>query len=76
MARDILRHGHWLPPEINGVPMPTAAAHAWLIAIAAWPVGAVPRGLAQLPPPPPRSACGGDLLDARLFGPCGRSARG
>jgi 4-amino-4-deoxy-L-arabinose transferase-like glycosyltransferase len=50
MARDILRHGHWLLPEINGVPMLNKPPlHAWLIAIAAWPVGAVTPRAAQLP---------------------------
>ena len=38
MARDIVRNGHWLLPEINGVPMLNKPPlHAWLIAIAAWP---------------------------------------
>src|SRR6266478_8968562 len=42
MARDILAHGHWLLPEINGVPMLNKPPlHAWLIAIAAWPTGVV-----------------------------------
>ncbi len=50
MARDILRHGHWLQPEINGTPMLNKPPlHAWLIAIAAWPVGAVTPRTAQLP---------------------------
>ncbi len=50
MARDILRHGHWMQPEINGVPMLNKPPlHAWLIAIAAWPVGAVTPRTAQLP---------------------------
>jgi 4-amino-4-deoxy-L-arabinose transferase-like glycosyltransferase len=50
MARDILRHGHWLQPEINGAPMLNKPPlHAWLIAIAAWPVGAVTPRAAQLP---------------------------
>jgi 4-amino-4-deoxy-L-arabinose transferase-like glycosyltransferase len=50
MARDILRHGHWLQPEINGTPMLNKPPlHAWLIAIAAWPAGAVTPRTAQLP---------------------------
>jgi len=50
MARDILRHGHWLQPEINGAPMLNKPPlHAWLIAIAAWPAGAVTPRSAQLP---------------------------
>jgi 4-amino-4-deoxy-L-arabinose transferase-like glycosyltransferase len=50
MARDILRHGHWLQPEINGAPMLNKPPlHAWLIAIAAWPTGAVSPRTAQLP---------------------------
>ena len=50
MARDILRHGHWLQPEINGAPMLNKPPlHAWLIAIAAWPAGAVTPRTAQLP---------------------------
>jgi len=50
MARDIVRNGHWLLPEINGVPMLNKPPlHAWLIAIAAWPSGAVTPRIAQLP---------------------------
>jgi 4-amino-4-deoxy-L-arabinose transferase-like glycosyltransferase len=50
MARDILRHGHWIQPEINGAPMLNKPPlHAWLIAIAAWPAGAVTPRSAQLP---------------------------
>ena len=50
MARDIVRNGHWLLPEINGVPMLNKPPlHAWLIAIAAWPTGVVTPRIAQLP---------------------------
>src|SRR6266853_6841594 len=50
MARDILARGHWLQPEINGAPMLNKPPlHAWLIAIAAWPAGAVTPRSAQLP---------------------------
>ena len=72
MARDILRHGHWLLPEINGVPMLNKPPlHAWLIAIAAWPGGVVTPRTAQLPS---LVAALGLVavtywLGARLFGP-------
>jgi 4-amino-4-deoxy-L-arabinose transferase-like glycosyltransferase len=50
MARDIVRHGHWLLPEIDGTPMLNKPPlHAWLIAIAAWPTGLVSPRAAQLP---------------------------
>ena len=50
MARDILARGHWLLPEINGVPMLNKPPlHAWLIALAAWPTGAVTQRTAVLP---------------------------
>src|SRR5262249_4765966 len=50
MARDIVRHGHWLLPEIDGVPMLNKPPlHAWLIAIAAWPTGLVSQRIAQVP---------------------------
>ena len=50
MARDIIRHGHWLLPEIDGTPMLNKPPlHAWLIAIAAWPTGLVSPRMAQLP---------------------------
>jgi 4-amino-4-deoxy-L-arabinose transferase-like glycosyltransferase len=50
MARDIVRHGHWLLPEIDGVPMLNKPPlHAWLIAIAAGPTGHVSPRIAQLP---------------------------
>src|SRR2546430_4313352 len=44
MARDILTNGHWLLPELSGVPMLNKPPlHAWLIAIGAWPTGAEPQ---------------------------------
>src|SRR6266446_5764079 len=50
MARDILARGHWLLPEINGAPMLNKPPlHAWLIALAAWPTGAVTQRTAALP---------------------------
>src|SRR5262245_60235773 len=50
MARDIVRHGHWLLPQIDGLPMLNKPPlHAWLIAIAAWPTGLVSPRIAQLP---------------------------
>src|ERR1700674_1652013 len=50
MARDILARGHWLLPEINGAPMLNKPPlHAWLIALAAWPTGAVTQRTAVLP---------------------------
>jgi len=50
MARDILARGHWLLPEINGAPMLNKPPlHAWLIALVAWPTGAVTQRTAALP---------------------------
>jgi 4-amino-4-deoxy-L-arabinose transferase-like glycosyltransferase len=50
MARDILAHGHWLLPQIDGVPMLNKPPlHAWLIAMAAWPTGAVTQRTAAVP---------------------------
>lgn len=50
MARDILAQGHWLLPEINGAPMLNKPPlDAWLIALAAWPTGAVTQRTAALP---------------------------
>jgi 4-amino-4-deoxy-L-arabinose transferase-like glycosyltransferase len=50
MARDILARGHWLLPEINGTPMLNKPPlHAWLIALASWPTGAVTQRTAALP---------------------------
>src|SRR5262249_58971817 len=50
LARDIVRHGHWLLPEIDGVPvLNKPPLHAWLIAIAAGPTRPLGPRLAQLP---------------------------
>jgi 4-amino-4-deoxy-L-arabinose transferase-like glycosyltransferase len=50
MARDMLTRGHWLLPCIGGVPMLNKPPlHAWLIALAAWPTGAVTQRTAALP---------------------------
>src|SRR6266699_3241988 len=50
MARDIVSNGHWLLPEISGVPMLNKPPlHAWLIALSAWPTGAVSQRTAALP---------------------------
>ena len=50
MARDILARGHWLLPAIDGAPMLNKPPlHAWLIALAAWPTGAVTQRTAALP---------------------------
>jgi len=50
MARDILARGHWLLPEIDGTLMLNKPPlHAWLIALAAWPTGAVTQRTATLP---------------------------
>ena len=50
MARDILSNGHWLLPEISGVPMLNKPPlHAWLIALGAWPKGAVSQRAAVVP---------------------------
>ncbi len=50
MARDIVSNGHWLLPEISGVPMLNKPPlHAWLIALGAWPTGAVSQRTAVVP---------------------------
>src|SRR2546430_6697134 len=50
MARDILTNGHWLLPELSGVPMLNKPPlHAWLIAIGAWPTGAGSQRTAVVP---------------------------
>jgi len=50
MARDILANGHWLLPEISGVPMLNKPPlHAWLIAVVAWPTGVVSQWTAAVP---------------------------
>jgi 4-amino-4-deoxy-L-arabinose transferase-like glycosyltransferase len=38
----LLAHGHWLLPQLNGVPhLNKPPLYAWLIALASWPTGAV-----------------------------------
>jgi 4-amino-4-deoxy-L-arabinose transferase-like glycosyltransferase len=72
MARDIVAHGHWLTPAIAGTPMLNKPPlHAWLIALASLPGGAVTPRTAALP-----SVLGGlgivaatAWLGARLFAP-------
>src|SRR5438445_146893 len=50
MARDIGSNGHWLLREISGVPMLNKPPlHAWLIALSAWPTGAVSQRTAVVP---------------------------
>src|SRR5437870_13859254 len=50
MARDIVSNGHWLLPEISGVPMLNKPPlHAWLIALSAWPTGGVSQWTAAVP---------------------------
>jgi dolichol-phosphate mannosyltransferase len=71
MARDVLANGNWLLPEIAGRPMLNKPPlHAWLIATASLPGGAVTAKTAALP-----SALGGlgvvlatAWLGTRLFG--------
>jgi 4-amino-4-deoxy-L-arabinose transferase-like glycosyltransferase len=49
LARDILAHGHWLLPQLNGVPhLNKPPLYAWLIALASWPTGAVTQRNAAL----------------------------
>src|SRR6266852_6410108 len=50
LARDILSEGHWLLPRLDGVPhLNKPPLHAWLIALASWPMGAVTQWTASLP---------------------------
>jgi len=50
MARDIVSNGHWILPEISGVPMLNKPPlHAWLIALGAWPTGVVSQRTAVVP---------------------------
>jgi 4-amino-4-deoxy-L-arabinose transferase-like glycosyltransferase len=50
LARDILREGHWLLPRLDGIPhLNKPPLQAWLIALAAWPTGAVTQWTASLP---------------------------
>ncbi len=49
LARDILAHGHWLLPELNGVPhLNKPPVYAWLVALASWPGGTVTQRNAAL----------------------------
>jgi 4-amino-4-deoxy-L-arabinose transferase-like glycosyltransferase len=50
LARDILAQGHWWLPRLNGVAhLNKPPLYAWLIAIAAWPKGAVTQQTAAYP---------------------------
>jgi len=50
LARDILSEGHWLLPRLDGIPhLNKPPLHAWLIALASWPTGAVTPWTACLP---------------------------
>jgi 4-amino-4-deoxy-L-arabinose transferase-like glycosyltransferase len=49
LARDILEHGHWLFPQLNGIPyLNKPPLYAWLIALASWPAGTVTQRNAAL----------------------------
>lgn len=49
LARDILEHGHWLLPQLNGIPhLNKPPLYAWLIALASWPAGSVTQRNAGL----------------------------
>lgn len=49
LARDILAHGHWLLPQLNGAPyLSKPPLYAWLIALASWPTGGVTQRNAAL----------------------------
>src|SRR3984893_10415634 len=50
LARDILSQGHWLLPRLDGIPhLNKPPLHAWLIALASWPMGAVTQWTASVP---------------------------
>src|SRR5258705_8697676 len=50
LARDILSQGHWLLPRLDGIPhLNKPPLHAWLIALASWPTGAVTPWTACVP---------------------------
>lgn len=50
LARDILVRGEWWLPRLNGVPhLNKPPLHAWLIALAAWPLGTVTDSSATVP---------------------------
>src|SRR5260370_4467422 len=50
LARDILVQGHWLLPRLDGIPhLNKPPLHAWLLALASWPTGAVTPWTACVP---------------------------
>jgi 4-amino-4-deoxy-L-arabinose transferase-like glycosyltransferase len=50
LGRDILANGNWLLPRLDGVPhLNKPPLHAWLVALASWPTGAVTQWTASLP---------------------------
>src|SRR3989475_6433948 len=52
LARDMVEHGHWLMPEIRGVPnegIYKPQLYSWAIALASLPVGHVTEFTAVLP---------------------------
>src|SRR5713101_2003826 len=50
LAQDILSEGPWLLPRLDGIPhLNKPPMHAWLIALASWPTGAVTPWTASLP---------------------------
>jgi 4-amino-4-deoxy-L-arabinose transferase-like glycosyltransferase len=53
LARDMVEHGHWLMPEIRGVPnegLYKPQLFAWVIALASLPAGDVTEATAAIPP--------------------------
>jgi 4-amino-4-deoxy-L-arabinose transferase-like glycosyltransferase len=49
LARDVLERGHWLLPQLHGVPhLNKPPMYAWLVALASWPEGAVSQRNAAL----------------------------
>jgi 4-amino-4-deoxy-L-arabinose transferase-like glycosyltransferase len=50
LARDILEHGHWLLPRLNGIPhLNKPPLTAWLMTLTSWPMGTVQQWNAALP---------------------------
>src|SRR5262245_65265840 len=50
LARDILEHGQWIMPRLNGTPhVDKPPLHAWLIALASRPGGSVTLATAVVP---------------------------
>jgi 4-amino-4-deoxy-L-arabinose transferase-like glycosyltransferase len=50
LARDIVHHGHWLLPRLDGAPhLNKPPGFAWLIAVASWPGGDVTQWTAAMP---------------------------